>query len=214
MTGRTIMIVGNGDVPKGAAATIDAADVVIRFNDCRSVGTGGTKTDIIAVCNTGRPALAMLGGGRWKNSAAVRQTREIWSVRSGEKFDGMRAELAETHPDLDDFCDDYTAGFESFTMATGRAHRIVSIAVHEQLDRDLARFAPSPYVVPSSGMVVIADVVAGFASADDHIVIAGFGHVGWALHPFGAERRYVEALVAEGRLRRLSHSSSDLSQGA
>ncbi|RDL50533.1 hypothetical protein BLJAPNOD_01654 [Ensifer sp. M14] len=214
MSRRTIMIVGNGDVPEGAAATIDAADVVIRFNDCRSVGTGGTRTDIVAVCNTGRPALAMLGGGRWKNSAAVRQAREIWSVRSGEKFAGMRAELAETHPDLDDFCDDYTAGFESFASATGRAHRVISIAAHEQLDQDLSRFAPGPYVVPSSGMVVIADVLSGFVSADDAVILAGFGHAGWALHPFAAERRYVEALAAEGRLRRLSPSSSDLSQGA
>ncbi|OOG67732.1 Urease operon accessory protein [Sinorhizobium sp. A49] len=214
MSRRTIMIVGNGDVPEGGAATIDAADVVIRFNDCRSVGTGGTRTDIVAVCNTGRPALAMLGGGRWKNSAAVRQAREIWSVRSGEKFAGMRAELAETHPDLDDFCDDYTAGFESFAVATGRAHRIISVAAHEQLDRDLSRFAPTPYVVPSSGMVVIADVLSGFASAGDDIVLAGFGHDGWGLHPFAAERRYVDALVAGGQLRRLSPFSSDLSQGA
>jgi hypothetical protein len=214
MSRRTIMIVGNGDVPEGAAATIDAADVVIRFNDCRSVGAGGAKTDIVAVCNTGRPALAMLGGGRWKNSAAVRQAREIWSVRSAEKFAGMRAELAETHPDLDDFCDDYTAGFESFASATGRAHRVISIAAHEQLDQDLSRFAPGPYVVPSSGMVVIADVLSGFVSADDEVILAGFGHAGWALHPFAAERRYVEALAAEGRLRRLSPSSSDLSQGA
>ncbi|MGF6176503.1 hypothetical protein ABIE33_004815 [Ensifer sp. 4252] len=214
MSGRTIMIVGNGEAPEGAAATIDAADVVIRFNDCRSAGAGGTRTDIVAVCNTGRPALAMLGGGHWKNSAAIRQAREIWSVRSAEKFAGMRAALAETHPDLDDFCDDYTAGFESFTTATGRVHRVISVAAHEQLDRDLARFAPTPYVVPSSGMVVIADVISGFASADDHIVLAGFGHAGWALHPFGAERRYVDALVAEGRLRRLPSSFSDLSQGA
>lgn len=213
MSGRTIMIVGNGEVPKGAAATIDAADVVIRFNDCRSVGTGGTKTDIVAVCNTGRPALAMLGGGRWKNSAAVRQADEIWSVRSAEKFAGMRAALAETHPDLEDFCDDYTAGFESFTSSTGRQHRVIPVAVHEQLDRDLARFAPTPYVVPSSGMVLITEVLSGFVTPGDDVVLAGFGHVGWSLHPFGAERRYVDALVVEGRLRRLS-PISDLSQGA
>ncbi len=100
------------------------------------------------------------------------------------------------------------------TTATGRVHRVVPLAAHEQLDRDLSRFAPTPYVVPSSGMVVIADVLSGFASADDLVVLAGFGHVGWEWHPFAAERRYVDALAAEGRLRRLSPSSSDLSQGA
>ncbi|WEX76713.1 Urease operon accessory protein [Sinorhizobium numidicum] len=215
MTGRTIMIVGNGDVPEGAAAMIDAADLVVRFNDCRSVGRGGMKTDIVAACNTGRPALSMLGGGRWKTSEAVRQAREIWSVRSGARFAAMRADLAKTHPDLDDFCDDYTISFESFARATGRRHRVVPVETHERLEHDLARFEPPPYVAPSSGLVVIADILSAFASGGDDILLAGFGHSGWEWHPFAAERRYVDALAAEGRLRRLHQShSSDLSQGA
>ncbi|MCG5479349.1 Urease operon accessory protein [Sinorhizobium alkalisoli] len=213
--GRVVMIVGNGEVPEGAAAMIDTADLVIRFNDCRSIGKGGSKTDIIAVCNTGRPALAMLGGGRWKTSDPVRQAREIWSVRSGAKFAAMRAGLAATHPDLDDFCDDYTAGFESFARATGRKHRAVPAETQERLERDLARFEPSPYVVPSSGLVAVADILLNAASSGDRIVLAGFGHSGWAWHPFAAERRYVDALAADGRLRRLDQSiSSDLPQGA
>ncbi|AUX77301.1 urease-associated protein [Sinorhizobium fredii] len=215
LLGRRVMIVGNGEVPEGAAATIDAADLVVRFNDCRSVGRGGARTDIVAVCNTGRPALAMLGGGRWKTSEPVRQAREIWSVRSAAKFVAMRAALAKTHPDLDDFCDDYTAGFEAFARATGRRHRVVPIEAHERLEQDLARFAPPPYVAPSSGLVVIADILSDVASAGDEIVLAGFGHSGWEWHPFAAERRYVDAHAAACRLRRLNPlPSSDLSQGA
>ncbi|HXV29347.1 MAG TPA: Urease operon accessory protein [Sinorhizobium sp.] len=215
MSGRIIMIVGNGEVPEGAAAVIDAADLVIRFNDCRSVGRGGAKTDIVAVCNTGRPALSMLGGGRWKTSEPVRQAREIWSVRSGARFAAMRPALAVTHPDLDDFCDDYTAGFESFARATGRKHRVIPAETQERLDRDLSRFGPPPYVAPSSGLVVVADILSRFTSAGDEIVLAGFGHSGWEWHPFAAERRYVDALAAEGRLRLLHQfPSSDLSQGA
>ncbi|WP_034856580.1 hypothetical protein [Sinorhizobium sojae] len=215
MSGRVIMIVGNGEVPEGAAAAIDAADLVIRFNDCRSTGKGGSKTDIVAVCNTGRPALAMLGGGRWKTSEPVRQAREIWSVRSGARFAAMRARLATTHPDLDDFCDDYTAGFESFARATGRKHRVIPAETQDRLERDLSRFEPSRYVVPSSGLVAIADILLNGASSSDHFVLAGFGHSGWVWHPFAAERRYVDALAADGRLHRLDQPiSSDLPQGA
>ncbi|MCZ4091806.1 Urease operon accessory protein [Sinorhizobium psoraleae] len=215
MSGRTITIVGNGDVPEGVAPVIDAADLVIRFNDCRSVGKGGSRTDIVAVCNTGRPALSMLGGGRWKTSEAVRQASEIWSVRSGAKFAAMRADLARTHPDLDDLCDDYTTGFEAFARATGRRHRVIPMETHERLDRDLALFEPAPYVVPSSGLVVIADILSDVVHPGDDVVLAGFGHSGWEWHPFAAERRYVDALVAEGRLRRLGQSqSSDFSLGA
>ena len=108
---RRIAIVGNGSVPEGLAETIDSADTVIRFNLCRSAGRGGLRTDIVAVCNTGRPALEMLAGGRWKASRTVRQAQEIWCVRSSDVFAAMRAPLAESHPDLDDFCDDYTADF-------------------------------------------------------------------------------------------------------
>ncbi|PYE87856.1 Urease operon accessory protein [Phyllobacterium leguminum] len=203
MSRRTIMIVGNGSVPEGAAAKIDAADTVIRFNDCRSVGPSGSKTDIVAVCNTGRPARSMLEGG-WKTNAAVCRAKEIWSVRSAEKFSKMRAGLIEAYPDLGDFCDDYTRDFAAYAEMTGRLHRVLPAHVHEQLDRDLARFSPAPYVVPSSGMVVIAAVLSGFAKREDDVMLTGFDHVGWELHPFTAERRLVETLISQGHLRRLA----------
>lgn len=200
---RRIAIVGNGDIPEGMAGAIDSADIVIRFNLCRSVGNGGSRTDIIAVCNTGRPALEMLAGGRWKASECVRQAREIWCVRTSKMFAAMREPLSRSHPDLDDFCDDYTAGFEAFAQATGRRLRVIPAAVHHALDASLARLDPSPYVVPSSGLIVIAHVLDNIAGAADEISIAGFGHQGWQWHPFAAERRWVEDRIAAGRLRRL-----------
>lgn len=203
---RRIVIVGNGPVPEGLAGVIDAADVVIRFNDCRSMGQGGERTDIVAVCNTGRPALAMLSGECWKASAAVRQAREIWCVRTSEMFAAMRPVLAVSHPDLDDFCDDYTIGFETFARATGRRLEVVPAAVHHALDAALAAFDPAPYVVPSSGAIVIAHVLGTVAAAGDHVSIAGFGHEGWQWHPFAAERRWVDTQIAAGRLYRLEHA--------
>jgi hypothetical protein len=211
---RRITIVGNGAIPEGLAAEIDASDVVVRFNDCRSVGRGGRRTDVVAVCNTGRPALSMLGGGQWKTSDAVRQAREIWGVRDPEKFEAMRAPLAASHPDLDDFCDDYTQGFDSFATATGRRFKVIPAGVHDALDDELAAFAPSSYVVPSSGLVVLADILANVAGADDIVAIAGFGHGGWPWHPFAAERRWVDRHVATGRLTRIDHQNrSPASQG-
>lgn len=202
---RRIVIVGNGSVPEGLADTIDAADLVIRFNGCRSAGLGGFKTDVIAVCNTGRPALEMLAGGRWKASEPVRQAREIWCVRTSVMFAAMRAPLSASHPDLDDFCDDYTLGFQTFARATGRRLAVIPAAVHHALDAALAAFDPSPYVVPSSGLITIAHVLDNLAEEDDRVSIAGFGHEGWLWHPFAAERRWVDAAVSAGRLERLDH---------
>lgn len=200
---RRIAIVGNGRIPEGVEETIDAADLVIRFNGCRSAGRGGWKTDVIAACNTGRPALEMLAGGRWKASETVRQATEIWCVRTAEVFAAMRAPLAKSHPDLDDFCDDYTVGFETFARVTGRRLSVVSAAMHHVVDAELSAFDPPPYIVPSSGLVVIAHVLSNVATAGDRVSLAGFGHEGWQWHPFAAERRWVDAHVAAGRLDRL-----------
>ncbi len=217
MGGRRIMIVGNGPVPEGAAGLIDAADLVIRFNDCRSVGAGGSRTDIVAVCNTGRPGKAMAQAG-WAGSPPVRAAAAIWCVRDPEKFAAMREPLSRSHPDLDDFCDDYTAGFAGIAVANGKAHLVLSRACHEALEAELAVHAPPPYVVPSSGLVTIAHVLSSPAFADDAVCLAGFGHQGWEWHPFAAERAWVEAHVAAGRLSRIdsllgatlsSHSSSE-----
>lgn len=203
---RRIAIVGNGPIPEGLAGTINSADLVIRFNGCRSAGRGGWKTDVVAVCNTGRPALDMLAGGRWKASETVQQAGEIWCVRGAQMFAALRAPLALSHPDLDDFCDDYTVGFETFARVTGRELRVVPPEVHHAVDTELAAFAPSPYVVPSSGLIVIAHVLTNIADGADRVCLAGFGHEGWQWHPFAAERRWVDAHIAAGSLERLDHA--------
>lgn len=215
--GQRIMIVGNGDVPEGAAARIDAADRVIRFNECRNFGAAGSRTDVVAVCNTGRPARAMLSG-TWLDSPAVSACSEIWSVRDPGKFGEMRLLLAVSHPELDDFCDDYTAGFATAAEVCDKRHRVLSRDVHESVDHALLAFEPGPYVVPSSGMIVVAQVLADVlvdpGREQDQIFLAGFSHEGWDGHPFAAERQLIEAHVASGRLVRLNtDTASSLSHG-
>ena len=212
------MIVGNGEVPVGAAAAIDAADRVIRFNECRNFGAAGSRTDVIAVCNTGRPAKAMVAGS-WLDSAPVSACSEIWSVRDPEKFSEMRQALMLSHPELDDFCDDYTASFAAAAEGSRKRHRVLSRDVHEAVDRALLDFEPGSYVVPSSGMIVVAQVLADVLADPGHdrdqIFLAGFSHQGWDGHPFAAERQLIEAHVASGRLVRLNPDpASSISQGA
>jgi hypothetical protein len=199
---RSIMIVGNGEIGAGLARTIDAADVVMRFNDCRSVGAGGTRTDIVAVCNTGRPARKMLEEPGWKDNPAVIAAGSIWCVRDPGKFAAMRAPLTVTHPELDDFCDDYTHGFAAFAGCTGKDFHIVPAATHETLDRELAAFEPAPYVVPSTGLVAIAEFLAHFRQDGDQVFLAGFSHEGWEWHPWEAERRWVAHLAKQGKIEK------------
>ncbi|MBB4249293.1 hypothetical protein FHT69_000105 [Rhizobium sp. BK008] len=198
---RKIMIVGNGEVGEGMAGIIDAADFVVRFNECRSYGDGGSRTDAVAVCNTGRPAKAMLGSREWRTHPGVVSAREIWSVRDPEKFAALRAPLAVSHPELDDFCDDYTDEFSAFCADAGKRHVVIGKSIHEAVDVSLSAFDPQPYVVPSSGMIVIGEVLETHADAE--VTLAGFGHAGWEWHPFAAERQLVDSYIAAGRLTRL-----------
>lgn len=201
---RKVAIVGNGETREGAAESIDAADFVVRFNECRSYGRGGVRTDVIAVCNTGLPAKTMLGSANWRAHPAVVAAGEVWSVRDSAKFAEMRPMLALSHPELDDFCDDYTSQFGTFCAATAKAHVVIDRTVHEAIDHALLAYGPGRYVVPSSGMIVIGYVLERFPGHD--IVLAGFNHSGWEWHPFAAERQLVDHYIAKGWITRLDAS--------
>ncbi|CAN7176382.1 Urease operon accessory protein [Rhizobium sp. LjRoot254] len=212
---RRIVIVGNGEIGEGLADVIDSADLVIRFNDCRSVGAGGGRTDIVAVCNTGRPGKAMLEGAGWSCNKAVWLASSIWCVRDPQKFAAMRAPLAQTHPELDDFCDDYTDGFADYARQNGKDFHIIPASTHEAVDHDLAAFDPAPYVVPSSGAIVIAEFLAHYRRPGDELFLAGFGHQGWEWHPWDAERQWVDHLIAVNKLVRLiANPSRHFASGA
>ena len=210
MGGRRFAIVGNGPVAAEAEAAILAADCVIRFNDCLSAGGQAHRTDIVAVCNTGRPGKAMTEGVAWRLNPAVMAAGEIWSIRDPEMFAAMRAPLSLTHPELDDFCDDYTDGFAAICAEAGKRHTVLPAGTHQRLALELAALDSTPFVVPSTGLIVIAEVLWNHAVEGDAILLAGFGHQGWEWHPWEAERLWVEAHVAAGRLSRLVAEPAEL----
>lgn len=198
--GRRIAIVGNGELGAAVPLAYDS-DFVIRFNECGSAGDAATRTDVVAVCNTGRPPKSMLAGA-WRTSEAVASAGAIWAVRAAERYARMRPELAKTHPELGDYCDDYTAQLEAFAHGQGKDFRVISAALHEQVEAELEVLGAGDFVSPSSGLLVIADVLENHAQADDEVMIAGFSHEGWEHHPWEAERSWVEARIADGRLGR------------
>ncbi len=213
--GQRIVIVGNGEINEGVADMINGFDLVIRFNDCRSLGPGGEKTDIVAVCNTGRPGKAMTQDVLWKESAAVKQATAIWSVRHPAKFAEMQPHILQHWPELDDFCSDYSDAFAAIATSSGKEHLIIPREVHDELDRQLSAVAVDPYVCPSGGLLTIAHVLSLNETQKDTVFIVGFGHQGWNGHPFNAEKQLVSDWKAAGRLSSLSHPPlSSASQGA
>ncbi|TWD54225.1 hypothetical protein FB480_103133 [Agrobacterium vitis] len=200
---RTIMIIGNGDIGSLVAQRIDGADMVIRFNGSRNFERAGSRTDVVAVCNTGRPAKAMVQNAAWRDSVPVKDCRAIWSVRDMQKFQRIKPDVLAAFPELEDFFDDYTEAFGAFARENGKEHVVLPAALHDAVDAELAAFQPARYVVPSSGLMVMAHVLNDPAFVGDEIAFAGFSHQGWDGHPFDAERQWVNANVTSGRLTRL-----------
>lgn len=200
---RNIVIVGNGSFADADARAIDSCDLVIRFNDCRSVGDGGKRTDVVAVCNTGRPAAEMIGQPTWRNNSAVKNAGKVLCVREGSKFAELKQPLATQYPSLDDFCDDYTEDFASFALESGKSFAVIPGRFHDLTDMELRALTPDRYIVPSSGLITIAYVIGEIAGPDDTVLLAGFSHRGWNGHPFDAERKLVERLIDQGHVRRL-----------
>ncbi len=198
---KKIAIIGNGRISNEAAMIIDDHDILIRFNDCRSLVGHAARTDVVAVCNTGRPAKKMLASREWHSNPGVVEAAEIWSVRDPTKMALLRPALALSHPELNDFCDDYTERFRAFCDSTGKRHRTIVKTVHEAVVSALAQYRPAPYVVPSSGMIVIFYVLDRYPNA--HLTLAGFDHEGWEQHPFAVEKQLVDSYCAMGRLQRL-----------
>lgn len=201
--GRLFMVVGNGEIGQRAREAIADAHAVVRFNDCRSAGTDAARTDIVVVCNTGRPGKRMLEEPQWREHASVKAAQAIWCVRDPAKFAEMRAPLAVSHPELDDFCDDYSGGFRVFAENEGKGFRVIPRDVHERVDAALSAFSPAPYVTPSTGLVAIADLMDNHLGPGDRIALAGFSHQGWDGHPWDAERQYFEPLEASGLVTRI-----------
>lgn len=200
---RHIAIVGNGSFARSDADAIDRCNLVIRFNDCRSVGVGGSRTDVVAVCNTGRPASAMIRQSAWREKAAIGLATGIWCVRDYEKFAELKPRLAVHYPDLDDFCDDYTSEFAQFATESAKTLTVIPRRYHDQIDQELQARLIGNYVVPSSGLIAISYVIGEVADDDDTVLLAGFSHEGWSGHPFAAERDLVEGYIVKGQLRRL-----------
>ncbi|MBB3527229.1 Urease operon accessory protein [Rhizobium sp. BK456] len=171
-----IVIVGNGSFSGDEADKIDSCDLVIRFNGCRSAGEGGIRTDVVAVSNTGRPAATMIRHNAWRNHPAVKNAAEIWGVRDALKFAELKPIIAIQYPELDDFCDDHTEEFASFSADGGKSFAVIPGRYHDLLDLELRALMPGGYVVTSSGLLAVAYVIGEVAVPGDKVLLAGFSH--------------------------------------
>lgn len=178
---------------------IDRYDFVIRFNDCWSFSSGGKRTDVVAVCNTGRPAKKMLEPQEWRSHPAVVGASEIWSVREPKK-------LAQMSTRVQVLRSDYTTRFKAFCTETEKRHSVIDRAIHchTQSRRQYACCVSARALCRTQQWHdCYLLVTCSIDSPRLMLPSRGGGHEGWEGHPFAAKRKLVDSYVAIGRLMRL-----------
>lgn len=198
-----VAIIGNGPLDNDHSTLIDSCEVVIRINRVTAYGGNyGTKLDVLALVNTGIEAPKVMDP---RLNPFITQARDIWLTRNpllysqiGDSFAGKpAAQFFAEHSRI-----------VHGPLYKGLNVKAVDYEVGLALINKIPEFSTEPFIMPSTGMRVIEEVVRnaiilGCIVPVERIYIAGFSHEGWPGHPWQAERAIIDSYVAEGRVIRL-----------
>jgi len=187
-----MVIVGNGPVPREMSADVDSADMVMRFNEPKAAkGMTGTKTDLLFVCNSGKPMQRRLMNPCYLELPTFKEAREVifpyhpliikrYFIKPNPLtwLKGRRA--------------DFTFGALKVLGDAGKTIRILPPQFYEEGCRELGlEKAAMTVVFPSTGFFGIRYALQHFPASAWHIVICGFSWEGWSRHAWLDERRWV-----------------------
>lgn len=202
MTRRKLYIVGNGPISGDMSREIDAADFVVRFNEPKaSVGMSGQKTDILFLCNAGKPMQRRLEDPKFLASAIMKDARQV---------------ILAYHPIIIDryfpkpnVLSRLKGRREDWTLATimalgriGKSSLVLPASFYlEGCDEIGLPENQRATVYPSTGYFGIFYILRDFPVADWDIILCGFSWQGWKRHAWADERKWVEDKVAHGLLK-------------
>ncbi len=196
---KRLVIVGNGPLVKDCTSLVDSSDFVVRFNLCASFAMHtGTRTDVLCLNNTGRPALELARGALLKGFPFSQTVEEIWFPRPRQSaLQRFIEKLRPLHSDLE-YGDAIIA---AHGWQTKRIEYLLETRQRELWMKLLAqgkpRIAPRK---PSSGMVAIEYVLSEDRFADYEKHFLGFTFQGWKRHPWELERQLIETYTAHRRI--------------
>lgn len=192
MQAKRLTIVGNGPLPAGAAAHIDASDAVIRFNNpVHSPALAGTRTDILFVVNSGKSMQARLEDPGFLTSPFFAVAKEIVLPYDPEvirKYHPKPNPISYLAGRRADWTEKTVRQFET----AGKEVHMLSADFYEESCDDLGiGKADRSKVFPSTGFLGIRYAMAHYPKPNWTIEIAGFAWTGWKRHDWAAERRWV-----------------------
>ncbi len=201
-----VVVVGNAPVltqgplqppipARRLARFLDEADVVVRMNDLKNRRTWGLgrRTDVLAVMNYSGPAARFANGPRIEDPVLAGLREILFVVPPAEVARRSRQEPEPAG------WPDHGPAILAHQGWSALPRRYIRDEVGDGLCAALAgQGATAPF--PSTGARVIAHVLADPLYAGCSVHLVGFAFAGWEGHAFDAERRWCEALRADGRV--------------
>lgn len=199
-----VVLVGNAPSPEDRSREIDAADLVVRFNDARGFGAGtGSRVDELFLVNRGGAAAEWLEDATFAHRPVVAAAgRVLLPLHPASRYLGTRAGAdGRVHRD------DRDHGDALETLLASPARRVVRLTAghHERCCEALGLVvAPCADEAvddarPSTGFVALLWYAATLPP-QARIVLHGFTFEGWPGHPWAREREHVARLRRAGRV--------------
>lgn len=202
---RSAVVVGNARIEADHSQLVDAADVVLRFNECKNYSRfSGTKTTIICACNTGSPAIRFIEEMPFKNLDVCRRAEEFWFPRDVQIQRSFLVRNGIQYP-LSEF-EDLSSAIVRSNGLSGKTFDVFTSLFNAHVFRKILRFQGQHglegeyFVCPSTGFLGVEYLLSAPRFCDCEVHLIGFDFCGWTGHPWETERRIVEEYAASNRV--------------
>lgn len=186
---RSLAIVGNAP-GVDAAAAIDAAHCVLRFNNAAGFGgAAGSRVTHLALVNRGGQMRAWLADPRFLDRPVIHAAQAFLLP-----FPMLPAE--QNRPEQ--VC--WTREALARLAPLGKPIHVFPEALHREGRRHLGNDT-TERPNPSTGFLVTLALLLGRPQRSEPVDAYGFGFAGWPGHPWAAERAWFAQAEAAGRIR-------------
>ena len=198
---KTVMIVGNGQLPRNLSPIVDSSDFVLRFNEPKlSVGMSGTRTDLLMLATSSKPMQRRLNDPGFFTSPTFQAATAVMLV--------YHPSILRTYHPKPNMLSRFKGRRSDWTQQTiervgvaGKEIRIMPPQFYRDGCAELGLSEADMHrIFPSTGYFGLYHCLQTFPADQWDIKLCGFSWVGWKRHSWDGERQWVERQVASGRV--------------
>lgn len=195
-----IVVIGNAPVSINLSSTVDAMDIVVRFNFCPYYDDNtGTKTTILCSLNWGGNGADVASRAPLLTLPAAAQANHIWFIhpRQPQLFNLWHRCFGPA------WKVDHTQAIINSNQLTGKTHHHLPAKLYPQTRNALAQCGATPPIHPTSGILCIEYLLQLRGADQPPIYAMGFSGEGWSGHAWQAEQDLLQDRIQQGRIKPL-----------